>query len=321
MRKIAMTKTDMVVSQLALGAAQFGTATPKETAFRILDEYVDNGGNLIDTAHVYGMWIPGTDSPSEETIGQWLKISGKRDQVYISTKGGHPALENMNKMRVTPKEVEADLNGSLQKLGTDRIDIYFLHRDDPDVPIEEILGFLEEQVQKGKIRYYGCSNWGLDRMARAQETAKKLGYHGFVCNQIMGCLADVHPETLPPSNVVMDGVIRSYHTKTQMSFMAYMSLARAYFIRRANGKQIDGESLANYTCPSNERILKKLRELEGEGYSILDYCLQYLVQQAFPTIPIAGFGSAGRVEEAIRAIDCDMPADLLSQVASLKELQ
>lgn len=321
MQKIILTGTDLNVSRLAMGTAQFGSGLSKQKAFEQLDAYVSLGGNLIDTAHAYGNWIPGLDSPSEETVGEWLRQSGKRNRVIVSTKGGHPDMSDMTAMRVNIPELEKDLESSLKKLNVDYVDMYFLHRDDPAVPVEELLGWLEKKVEEGKIRYYGCSNWGLKRMIEAQEAAKKNGYHGFACNQVMGCLADVHPETLPPSNVVMDAEIRAYHEQTQLSFMAYMSLARGYFILRLANAPINQESLDNYTAPSNDRIVEKLRELCDDKYDVLDFCYQYLVQQKFPTMPIAGFDNVAQVEQAVKSVECNMPAELLQQVSGLKELQ
>lgn len=321
MKKIKLTGTDLTVSQIALGTAQFGSGLPKEAAFRELDAYISLGGNLLDTAHVYGNWIPGLNSPSELTVGEWLKKSGKRNEVLIATKGGHPDVSDMDASRVNVAELEKDLEGSLKNLNVDYLDLYFLHRDDPNVPVQELLEWLEKKVKEGKIRYYGCSNWSLQRMKEAQEAAKKNGYHGFACNQAMGCLADVHPETLPPSNVVMDAAIREYHRQTQLGFMAYMSLARGYFSLRLSGAPISQESLDNYTAPSNERMVEKLRELVGTDYGVLDFCYQYLIRQEFPTVPVSGFRNVKQMEEAALAVDREMPKEVLEQVASLKELQ
>ncbi len=321
MRTVKMTGTDMVVSQLALGTAQFGTGLEKEKAFEQMDAYVDFGGNLIDTAHAYGNWEPGLDSPSEETIGKWLKQSGKRDKVYISTKGGDNENRKDTGSNLSREVLEEDLTGSLRKLGVDYIDLYFMHKDDPTIPAEEVLGFLEEKVKEGKIRYYGCSNWSLSRIKEAQEAAEKNGYKGFVCDQVLGSLADVNMETLPKGNVAMDKPLRAYHEETQLSFMAYMSLARGYLMCRMSGSPISQETLENYTAPSNDRIVEKLKEIVSDEYTTLDFCYQYLIQLKFPSVPISGFSSLSQMKEAVDAVNKDMPADLLAQVADLKELQ
>lgn len=321
MKKIVMTDTDLHVSRLALGTAQFGSGLSKEIAFAQLDAYFDMGGNLIDTAHVYGNWIRGLTSPSEETIGEWLKRSGKRNKIILSSKGGHPDLSDMSAMQLGRNDLDKDLEESLIHLGTDHIDLYFFHRDDPSIPVAELLLWMENKVKEGKIRWYGCSNWSLKRMVEAQDFAKEHGLHGFSCNQEMGCLADVNTDTLPPSNVVIDKEIRAYHQKTKLSFMAYMSLARGYFFRRYNDLPITEESRANYTNPSNDRIAAKLKELCSGQYGVLDYCWQYVVQQDFPSIPVAGFSSVSQMKQAAAAINRDMPRELLAQIASLKELQ
>lgn len=119
----------------------------------------------------------------------------------------------------------------------------------------------------------------------------------------------------------MDKEVRAYHKKTKLSFMAYMSLARGYFFRRYKALPINEESLANYSAPSNDRIAAKLQEICDEHYGVLDYCYQYVVRQDFPSIPIAGFSSITQMEQAVKAVDADMPLELLEQVSSLKELQ
>jgi aryl-alcohol dehydrogenase-like predicted oxidoreductase len=108
-----------------------------------------------------------------------------RENIIISTKGAHPPLEAMDSSRVNIKALEVDLQGSLESLRTDTIDLYFLHRDDPQVPVAELIEWLEAQKGQGRIRYYGCSNWSLQRIMDAQQYALSKGYDGFSCNQIL----------------------------------------------------------------------------------------------------------------------------------------
>src|SRR5215813_7706907 len=149
-------QTDLFPSVLALGTVSFGTAVDASTAFHFLDTFFEHGGNFIDTAHVYGAWIPGSMGLSEQLIGQWLKERNNRAQVIISTKGGHPQLSSMHIPRLSPEEIRADLEESLRCLQTDTIDLYWLHRDDPTQPVAALLETLQEQVRKGKIRSFGC---------------------------------------------------------------------------------------------------------------------------------------------------------------------
>lgn len=322
MKKHAMKGTQLSVSPIALGTAQFGTGVSPEQAFIQLDTFTEFGGNMIDTAHVYGNWIPGMDSPSEETIGKWLLQTKKREKIVLVTKGGHPIPDRMSGKRVNSTDLDSDLEGSLRKLCTDYIDLYLLHQDDPDKPVEEILDYLEKKVSEGKIRYYGCSNWSLERIEDAKKAAERNHFKGFACNQAMGCLADVHKDTLPPSNTVLDKKMRAYHQKTQMPFMAYMSMARGYFVKRMENKDISQESWDNYTCASNERILQTLKELCADtGYSVQDFCYQYLIRQKFLCIPVAGFSSITQMKQAINAVNIEMPDKYIEELAVLKQLQ
>jgi hypothetical protein len=116
----------------------------------IIDCYIDAGGNVLDTAEVYAEWVPGGSHRSEEFLGGWLRKHKSRDGLILSTKGAHPRLDSMDKPRMSKKEVEFDLNSSLQRLGVDHVDLYWLHRDDPGTPAEEILLTLEEFRKAGK---------------------------------------------------------------------------------------------------------------------------------------------------------------------------
>ena len=129
---------------LALGTAPFGTAIGRDTAFAILDAFLALGGNLIDTAAVYGM------GASEQTIGDWLKDRRARDKITVATKGGHPSIPDWQQ-RLTEQDVRADLEASLRNLQTDYIDVYFLHRDDPSKPVEDIMPMLHKLVCEGKV--------------------------------------------------------------------------------------------------------------------------------------------------------------------------
>ncbi|MBQ9644636.1 MAG: aldo/keto reductase, partial [Lachnospiraceae bacterium] len=103
MEQIKIPGTDLTVTTVGLGSSHFGTETDSETSFRILDAWVENGGNLIDTAHVYGASRPEEESPSEKTIGDWMRTSGKRDQIVLCTKGGHPVIDPATRTFGTPR--------------------------------------------------------------------------------------------------------------------------------------------------------------------------------------------------------------------------
>ena len=155
--------TGTIVSAHCLGTMTFGQESDEETAHAQLDLFVDRGGNFIDTADVYA------GSRSEEIIGRWLKArSGARDRLVIATKGRFPTGDGPNDAGLSRTHLGRALDASLHRLGVDVVDLYQAHAWDPLTPIEETLGFLDDAVRAGKIRYAGVSNfvgWQLQKAA------------------------------------------------------------------------------------------------------------------------------------------------------------
>ena len=158
MNHLTIPGTDLLVSPVCLGSGPFGTAVKPTDAFAMLDAFVERGGNFLDTARIYADWIPGGQNASEKTLGAWLQANGLRNRIVLATKGAHPDLKTMHISRLSPEDIAADVAASLHYLQTDRIDLYWLHRDDTALPVGEIVDALNQQAQAGRIRYYGCSN-------------------------------------------------------------------------------------------------------------------------------------------------------------------
>ena len=177
MIKTKLSGTDLSVSPVCLGTAGFGRKIDRETAFDFLDRFTDRGGNFVDTASLYARDFEASISRSEEILGEYVKTRPHK-QLLIATKGGHYDLKTKEK-RVNKACITADLEESLRTLGKETIDLYGLHRDDPDIPVEEIVDMMEEFVKAGKIRYYGASNYTLERLARAKKYAESIGALGF----------------------------------------------------------------------------------------------------------------------------------------------
>ena len=132
--------------RLVLGGNVFGHTARGEDAFAILDRFIEAGGTMIDTADVYSNWVPGhVGGESETLLGAWLKRRGRRDDVLIATKVGYDK-------GLSAAHVAAAAEASLRRLGTDRIDLYYAHKDDPNTPLEETLGAFDRLVRDGKVR-------------------------------------------------------------------------------------------------------------------------------------------------------------------------
>ena len=318
MRKIGFKGTELQVSPLGLGTAQYGTGVEEKEAFWQLDRYAE-AGNLIDTAHVYGDWVPGERCRSERVIGRWLKASGKRASVVISTKCGHPPLEDMTVSRLGKAEILKDVDESLSALGTDCIDILFLHRDDVSLPVEEMLCTLELLRGAGKIRYYGCSNWTLDRIKQAETAAERNGFKGFVCNQLMWSLARADERNVKDKTLVgMDKATYGYHMSSGLAAMGYNALANGFLTKKSRGEALRPGVSAKYDTPENAKTLEKLAVLSKEyGLDITALSILYFAAQPFPAVPLVSYSGRAQLEEALRALETEPPDELLKALAAL----
>lgn len=319
MQLIQFSGTDLWVSPLALGTVNFGTKLPEADALRQMDEYRE-AGNFIDTARVYGDWGNGERSVSEKIVGRWLKSRGMTNKIIISTKGGHPALTGPFIARVSRKELESDLNGSLTDLGVDAIDLYFLHRDDASVPVGEILETLDDLRRIGKIRHYGLSNWTLPRIREAAEYAKSHRLEGFVCNQLMWSLAAINRECVKDKTLaLMDGETLEYHSQTQMSVMAFTSIAKGYFAHRAEGTSIRADKIAVYDSPLNDEIYASLLRLSREsGLPVSELSLLYFRFQPFPAVAIASFSKEEQLQAGLNTLKRAPDAEIVRRLHALR---
>lgn len=180
MQQRPLGNSPLSISPFVLGGNVFGWNVDEKRSFELLDAFVDAGGNLIDTADVYSAWAPGNrGGESEAIIGKWLKRSGKREQVLIATKvakwAEHPGLSPMN--------IRQSVDGSLQRLQADCIDLYFAHQDDADVLMADTLGEFARLIEAGKVRAIGASNFGAARFADALAVSKEHGLPRYECLQ------------------------------------------------------------------------------------------------------------------------------------------
>lgn len=292
MRSIRLPNTNLDVSSLCLGTSEFGSKVDRNTAFQLLDEFVGAGGNFIDTANVYGDWVPGTKSSSEKTIGAWLAERGNRDKVVIATKGAHPLLSSMDVPRCAPKDIIHDIDQSLRHLQCDVIDLFWMHRDDPTRPTGEIIETLADQVKAGKIRYFGCSNWRVDRITAANAYAAAHGLPGFVADQMLWNAARLDANALPDKTMVaMDDALYRYHEETNLPAIPYSSQANGILHKLALGnvEAIRANQHLIYPPGSNKRRALAVKTLAEElDVSFTAIVLGYLQSQPFLTIPIIG---------------------------------
>jgi aryl-alcohol dehydrogenase-like predicted oxidoreductase len=174
MQKRRLGKSDLHVAPLCLGGNVFGWTADEVVSFRLLDAFVEAGFNFIDTADVYSKWAPGHHGGESETIiGDWLRRRGKRADVIIATKVGSDM--GRGKKGLSMAYIARAAEESLRRLGTDYIDLYQSHRDDPETPIEETLEAYGALIKAGKVRAIGASNFTAERLAASLEASAKHG--------------------------------------------------------------------------------------------------------------------------------------------------
>jgi aryl-alcohol dehydrogenase-like predicted oxidoreductase len=248
-------------SKILLGTAYFGDTISQESAFEIMDTFVEMGGTHIDTARLYA------GGEAERIVAKWLK-SRKPEGVFVSTKGGYPHAQAPDIIRLCEKEIRHDLEESLKALDTDVINFYWLHRDDENRPVEEIITTMNALVKEGKIKHFGASNWTVKRIKEANRYAAEKGLQGFEGSQIRFSPAVMVEGGDDRALVNMDSDSFDFYKTAGLPIAAYASQAKGFFSKMAeNGEtSLSEKSKKRYYCEENIRrfeIIKKLSSHYG----------------------------------------------------------
>ena len=338
MRMINLKNTDLFLSNICLGTSPFGGRMDEAHAFEILDAFVAAGGNFIDTANAYCRWIPGLDNCSEQIIGNWLRSRKCYDKVMVASKGGHydcrKGLTGEMPCRATKEDMYRDLEESLATLGLDHFDLYWIHRDNPALPMGEILDFMEELVKSGKIRYYGLSNYSLTRLMEGEAYVKEKGVQGFCAVSNQWSLAASNRESHynpDPTIVICDEDEYAWHLQNSMPLVPFTSTARGFFTKLQkldapvkDGKlRIPPDELAMdervkypYLNERNLHLYEELLALSAEtGYSLQMLSVAYLTNQPFQVIPVSSFSRLEQMEDFIAASEITLDRGIIKKFA------
>jgi aryl-alcohol dehydrogenase-like predicted oxidoreductase len=316
MKTITIPNTDLAVSPICLGCANLGVKNTESEALELLDAFISAGGNFLDTARVYSNWVPGELNRSERIIGDWLESRANRKSVILATKGAHPILGSVDS-RLSKAHIDADVHGSLESLRTDTIDLYYVHRDEPLRPVDEIVDTLHCHQQAGHIRYYACSNWRPDRIAAAQAYAQSNGMTGFVANQMRWSLAGMTAGAPKDQTMcAMDGQTYAFHSESGLAAIPYGSQAGGYFTKLSEDPSAVAKSA--FHTDINQSLLPLLKDAAiGLDTTITAVALAWLGAQPFVTIPIIGSRNITQLEDSLRAAALTLPADLVVQLNQL----
>ena len=288
---------------LVLGGNVFGWTADEATSFRILDAFVDGGGVMIDTADVYSAWAPGhKGGESESVIGRWLKASGKRDKVLIATKVGMMA-------GLAPYGIAAACDGSLQRLGVDRIDLYYAHKDDADTPLPDTLAAFDALVRAGKVRALGASNYEAPRLAEALDISAANGWAAYTVLQ-------------PWFNMVerlrFEAALQELCVARNIGVAPYYSLANGFLTGKYRseadlGRSIRGTRNIEYLrTDKGRRVLAALDAVAAEtGATLPQIALAWTAAQPGITAPIASATSVEQLEELMGALRLELGGEQL----------
>jgi len=268
---------DRPVARLVLGTMLEGATFPAPHAFALFDDYFAHGGNCFDTAHIYAGGL------GEQLLGQWLKARNLRDQVVIIGKGAHPPC-------CDPVGLTRQLDESLARLQTDHVDLYLMHRDNPDIPVGEFVDVLNQLLKAGKLRAFGGSNWTLERVAAANRYAKRKGLTGFAAISNQFSLAEMVAPVWAGCVSVSDATSRKWLKKQQLPNFCWSSQARGFFSGYAQpDNHSDPELVRCWYSDDNFLRLERVKELaKKRGALPINVALAYVLAQPLPLFALIG---------------------------------
>jgi aryl-alcohol dehydrogenase-like predicted oxidoreductase len=296
------------VASLALGGNVFGWTADEETSFAILDAFVDSGGTMIDTADVYTAWVPGhSGGESEGVIGRWLKRDpSKRDKVVIATKVGF--LEGL-----APDKIAAACDASLVRLGIERIDLYYQHKDDETVPLADSLGAFERLVEAGKIRAIGLSQFTAERLDEALETSRRLG---------LTPVSALQPWYNLVERAKFEDGLRDVAVRNGLAVFPFYSLANGFLTGKYRSqddltKSVRGMRNVEYLEGRGMRVLQALDEVASEtGAALATVTLAWTMVQPAITAPIASATSMEQLAELLAALQLQLTPEQIARLDS-----
>jgi len=297
------------VARVIQGATMMGSDLDEAESFALLDQIYELGCNTIDTAHVY------SSGNSERTIGRWMQTRGLRDKVVIITKG---VAHSEDRRRMTPFDIASDLHDSLARLKIDTIDLYLLHRDNPDVSVEPIIDALNEHLQAGRLHAFGASNWSHERIEIANAYARANGLEPFVASSPQFGLAESLDEPWPLCVSISGSAgaaAREWYTQSQMPLLAWSPLASGFFsgrFRRDNlhmfgGREWDEVAVRTYASEANFQRFDRVSILAKEkGLDAAQVALAYVMNQPMNIFAVVGPHSGEKFKTNLEASEIQL---------------
>ncbi|MDT0487827.1 aldo/keto reductase [Streptomyces doebereineriae] len=282
--------SDLEVFPLSLGGNVFGWTADESQSFAVLDGYAAAGGNFLDTADSYSAWVDGNSGGESETvIGKWVAARGNRDDLVIATKvSQHPDFPGL-----TATNIKAAADASLQRLGTDHIDLYYTHFDKTEVPVEEIIGALDELVKAGKVRAIGASNISAARLAESLAFSDREGLARYVALQ---------PQYNLVSRDTYEGELQAVAAREGLAAVPYYALASGFLTGKYRpGATVDSPRAAagagkHLDTERGQKVLAALDDIaEAHTVPVATVALAWLASRPTVAAPIASARTAAQL--------------------------
>ncbi len=307
MNKKLLGTSGLFVSELCLGTMNFGWKEPLEASIERMEQFVEAGGNFIDTANVYSRREqPGkdfygkdfdeyVDGTSERLIGQWVKEKGNRSDLIIATKVGfaYPGIQ----IGTSAKQIKTECEKSLKRLQTDYIDLLYLHMDDRSTPLEESLGALTELVREGKVRCVGASNFTAWRLAQALEVSKRNSFAEFCCVQQRHTYLRARANADFGRQVAANKELFDFAKNSSMTILAYSPLLKGYYNDKSKAL------MEQYQGPDSEARMAALEQVAEEiGATNTQIVYSWMLHSDPSVMPIVASSTSEQFCEALGAL-------------------
>jgi len=297
MQRHKLGRTPFEVAPLALGGNVFGWTADEPTSFKLLDAFVDGGGNLIDTANSYSRWAAGhVGGESETVIGHWIARRGHHDDVVIATKVGSDMGQGERCLR--RDYILQEVEQSLRRLNVDAIDLYQSHWDDEKTPFDETLEAYSRLLAQGKVKAIGASNLTATRLAQALDASARAGLPRYETLQPLYNLYD---------RDTFEGELRDLCLREDIGVITYFSLAAGFLTgkyrsERDYAKSARGPGMKKYLNARGHKILDALDDVAGRLHATpAQVSLAWLMAQPGVTAAIASATSLAQLDELLAA--------------------
>ena len=300
----------LATPRLVLGGNVFDFTVRGEEAFAVLDRFIAAGGTMIDTADVYSSWVPGhVGGESERLLGRWLKRRGRRDDVLIATKVGYDK-------GLSAAHIAEAIDASLERLGTDHVDLYYAHKDDAGTPLQETLKAFDRLVRDGKVRAIGASNYSAERLAEALEVSAQEG---------LAAYSVLQPEYNLMARDRFEGPLQQLCLERNLGGLPYFGLASGFLTGKYRstadfGKSVRGDRMGRYLDGNGLRVLAALDEVAAETKATpAQVALAWLAAQPGVTAPIASATGVEQLEELLGVLTLELSPDQVARLTAASD--